>query len=160
MRKLHATFCVGTDVDAQPGVATSLQHVQPDGTTCCALQGVLQAALERNEYYRLADTSYRPPGLLGVWPSRACLFLENHDTVGNAPGSIWRSSVDHLSPSYLLISAFSSIFGVTLYSALRRQRSKQCCSFWLGSSCLSAMLARSADLWRGLACACIRCHCW
>lgn len=34
----------------------------------------------RREYWRLVDNQGRPPGLLGMWPSRAVTFLENHDT--------------------------------------------------------------------------------
>lgn len=38
----------------------------------------------RGEYWRLIDSQGRPPGLLGMWPSRAVTFIENHDT-GAAP---------------------------------------------------------------------------
>ena len=34
----------------------------------------------RGEYWRLIDSQGRPPGLLGMWPSRAVSFIENHDT--------------------------------------------------------------------------------
>ena len=34
----------------------------------------------RGEYWRLVDSQGRPPGLLGMWPSRAVTFIENHDT--------------------------------------------------------------------------------
>lgn len=54
------------------------------GGTCAAfdftLKGVLQEAVSRKEYWRLVDSKGRPPGVLGVWPSRAITFLENHDT--------------------------------------------------------------------------------
>jgi alpha-amylase len=43
-------------------------------------KGVLQEAVAREEYWRLIDFEGRPPGLCGIWPSRAVLFLENHDT--------------------------------------------------------------------------------
>ena len=36
----------------------------------------------RGEYWRLIDSQGRPPGLLGMWPSRAVTFVENHDTGG------------------------------------------------------------------------------
>jgi len=36
---------------------------------------------QRNEYWRLKDAEGKPPGLVGWWPSRSVLFLENHDTV-------------------------------------------------------------------------------
>lgn len=44
------------------------------------LQGILQEAVGRKEYWRLIDGQGRPPGVLGLWPSRAVTFLENHDT--------------------------------------------------------------------------------
>jgi alpha-amylase len=54
------------------------------GGTCAAfdftLKGVMQEAVSRNEYWRLSDSKGRPPGVLGIWPSRAITFLENHDT--------------------------------------------------------------------------------
>lgn len=44
------------------------------------LKGILQEAVGRREYWRLIDSQGRPPGMLGLWPSRAVTFLENHDT--------------------------------------------------------------------------------
>lgn len=44
------------------------------------LQGILQDALERKEYWRLKDAAGKPPGVVGWWPSRAITFLDNHDT--------------------------------------------------------------------------------
>lgn len=46
--------------------------------TCAA--GILQEAMGRGEYWRLVDGQGRPPGLMGMWPSRAVTFIENHDT--------------------------------------------------------------------------------
>jgi hypothetical protein len=46
------------------------------------LKGILQEAVGRREYWRLIDSQGRPPGVLGLWPSRAVTFLENHDTGG------------------------------------------------------------------------------
>ncbi|GMH44738.1 hypothetical protein BSKO_12690 [Bryopsis sp. KO-2023] len=43
-------------------------------------KGILQEAVARREYWRLVDEKGCPPGLLGVWPSRAVLFVDNHDT--------------------------------------------------------------------------------
>ncbi|KAL6840555.1 hypothetical protein ACP4OV_030365 [Aristida adscensionis] len=51
-------------------------------------KGILHAALERSEYWRLADEKGKPPGVLGWWPSRAVTFIENHDT-GSTQGH-WR----------------------------------------------------------------------
>lgn len=54
------------------------------GATCAAfdftLKGILQEAVMRKEYWRLADSQGKPSGMLGLWPSRAVTFLENHDT--------------------------------------------------------------------------------
>ena len=52
------------------------------GAVRCA--GILQEAMGRGEYWRLIDSQGRPPGLLGMWPSRAVTFIENHDT-GECP---------------------------------------------------------------------------
>lgn len=43
-------------------------------------KGVLQEAVLRHEYWRLVDPKGRPPGMIGLWPSRAITFIENHDT--------------------------------------------------------------------------------
>ncbi|KAI4384241.1 hypothetical protein MLD38_002421 [Melastoma candidum] len=51
-------------------------------------KGVLHAALERCEYWRLSDQKGKPPGVVGWWPSRAVTFIENHDT-GSTQGH-WR----------------------------------------------------------------------
>ncbi|KAL6767213.1 hypothetical protein ACKKBG_A39070 [Auxenochlorella protothecoides x Auxenochlorella symbiontica] len=48
-------------------------------------KGVLQAALERGEHWRLRDACGRAPGLVGLWPSRAVTFVDNHDT-GSSQG--------------------------------------------------------------------------
>ena len=52
------------------------------------LQGIIQEAVTRKEYWRMIDGQGRPPGVLGIWPSRAITFLENHDTGGWAPASL------------------------------------------------------------------------
>ncbi|KAL9665470.1 hypothetical protein QQ045_020890 [Rhodiola kirilowii] len=51
-------------------------------------KGILHAALEKCEYWRLCDEKGKPPGVLGWWPSRAVTFIENHDT-GSTQGH-WR----------------------------------------------------------------------
>jgi len=43
-------------------------------------KGILQEAMGRGEYWRLTDSQGRPPGVLGMWPSRAVTFIDNHDT--------------------------------------------------------------------------------
>ena len=36
--------------------------------------------MARGELWRLSDAAGRPPGVNGLWPSRAITFIENHDT--------------------------------------------------------------------------------
>ncbi|CAD7698103.1 unnamed protein product [Ostreobium quekettii] len=43
-------------------------------------KGILQEAVGRQEYWRLVDPEGRPAGMVGMWPSRAVLFIDNHDT--------------------------------------------------------------------------------
>ena len=43
-------------------------------------KGILQEAVQRREYWRLVDAQGKPPGLVGMWPSRAFTFIDNHDT--------------------------------------------------------------------------------
>jgi len=44
------------------------------------LYSVLQEAVKNTQYWRLRDNSGKPPGLLGWWPTRATVFIKNHDT--------------------------------------------------------------------------------
>ena len=46
----------------------------------CLVQGVLQEALEHNQFWRLRDSAGKPPGVIGWWPARAVTFIDNHDT--------------------------------------------------------------------------------
>lgn len=66
----HRQRCVDW-IDATGGVATAF-----DFTT----KGVLQEACGSGEYWRLVDREGRPPGVIGLWPSRAVTFIDNHDT--------------------------------------------------------------------------------
>lgn len=44
------------------------------GGTCAAFdfttKGILQEAIAKVEYWRLVDPEGRPPGVVGMWPSR------------------------------------------------------------------------------------------
>lgn len=40
----------------------------------------MQEGVGRREYWRLVDSQGRPPGVMGMWPSRAITFIDNHDT--------------------------------------------------------------------------------
>lgn len=64
-------------------------------------KGILHAVFERCEYWRLRDASGKPPGLIGWWPSRACTFVENHDT-GSSQGH-WRFPGHALEQGYAYI---------------------------------------------------------
>ena len=63
--------------------------------------GILQEAMGRGEYWRLVDSQGRPPGLLGMWPSRAVSFIENHDTGSTL--NHWPFPHDHLHEGYAYI---------------------------------------------------------
>lgn len=43
-------------------------------------KGILQEALKNKEYWRLADSENKPPGLIGWWKEKSITFLDNHDT--------------------------------------------------------------------------------
>ncbi|EIE21645.1 glycoside hydrolase [Coccomyxa subellipsoidea C-169] len=58
-------------------------------------KGIMHA---RCEYWRLRDSSGKPPGVMGWWPSRAVTFLENHDT-GSTQGH-WRFPSQGLEQGY------------------------------------------------------------
>ncbi|ESW29377.1 hypothetical protein PHAVU_002G065700 [Phaseolus vulgaris] len=65
-------------------------------------KGILHAALEKCEYWRLSDENGNPPGVIGWWPSRAVTFIENHDT-GSTQGH-WRfpSGKEMIGYAYIL----------------------------------------------------------
>ena len=51
------------------------------GTACLPLVLLLlQEAVKHTQYDRLKDGQGKPPGLMGFWPSKACTFVDNHDT--------------------------------------------------------------------------------
>ncbi|KAK9915375.1 hypothetical protein WJX75_008171 [Coccomyxa subellipsoidea] len=64
-------------------------------------KGILQEAMGRGEYWRLIDSQGRPPGLLGMWPSRAVTFIENHDTGSTL--NHWPFPSSHLLEGYAYI---------------------------------------------------------
>ncbi|CAI5973503.1 unnamed protein product [Closterium sp. NIES-64] len=53
-------------------------------------KGILQAAVQNCEYWRLIDPQGRPPGLIGLLPGKAVTFVDNHST---------GSTQQHLMPS-------------------------------------------------------------
>ena len=48
----------------------------------------LQEAVKHCEYWRLADSKNKAPGLIGWWPQRAVTFVDNHDTGGRAHAAV------------------------------------------------------------------------
>ena len=64
-------------------------------------KGVLQEAMARGELWRLADAAGRPPGVMGLWPSRAVTFIDNHDTGSTL--NHWPFPAAHLGAGYAYI---------------------------------------------------------
>ena len=64
-------------------------------------KGILQEAVVRGERWRLVDAQGRPSGFMGLWPSRAVTFIENHDT-GSTLGH-WPFPSNHLHEGYAYI---------------------------------------------------------
>ncbi|GBF99921.1 glycoside hydrolase [Raphidocelis subcapitata] len=64
-------------------------------------KGVLQEALGRGELWRLVDARGRPPGLVGMWSSRAITFIDNHDTGSTL--NHWPFPSNHLQEGYAYI---------------------------------------------------------
>jgi hypothetical protein len=59
-------------------------------------KAILQEAVRKREWWRLRDAQGRPPGVLGMWPSRAVTFIDNHDT-----GSTQVYNTQHITLSQL-----------------------------------------------------------
>lgn len=64
-------------------------------------KGILQEAVQRKEYWRLVDAQGRPPGLMGMWPSRAVTFIDNHDTGSTL--NHWPFPSQHIALGYAYI---------------------------------------------------------
>jgi hypothetical protein len=64
-------------------------------------KGILQEALGRTELWRLVDAQGKPPGMLGMWPSRAISFIDNHDTGSTL--NHWPFPSNHLQEGYAYI---------------------------------------------------------
>eukprot|EP00192_Tetraselmis_astigmatica_P007506 CAMPEP_0117654098 /NCGR_PEP_ID=MMETSP0804-20121206/3558_1 /TAXON_ID=1074897 /ORGANISM="Tetraselmis astigmatica, Strain CCMP880" /LENGTH=714 /DNA_ID=CAMNT_0005460347 /DNA_START=1 /DNA_END=2145 /DNA_ORIENTATION=- len=64
-------------------------------------KGILQEAVGRNERWRLVDPKGKPPGLIGMWPSRAVTFIDNHDTGSSLQH--WPFPWDHIEEGYAYI---------------------------------------------------------
>ncbi|KAL1071360.1 hypothetical protein V6Z11_D11G083800 [Gossypium hirsutum] len=96
----HGNLCYNQDAHRQRIV----NWINATGGTSSAFdvttKGILHSALH-DQYWRLIDPQGKPTGVMGWWPSRACTFLENHDT-GSTQGH-WPFPRDKLTQGYAYI---------------------------------------------------------
>ena len=48
-------------------------------------KGILQQAVQYNEFWRLKDSQGKPQGAIGWWPAKSVTFIDNHDTGPSSP---------------------------------------------------------------------------
>ena len=48
-------------------------------------KGILQQAVQYNEFWRLKDSAGKPSGAIGWWPAKSVTFIDNHDTGPSHP---------------------------------------------------------------------------
>ena len=48
-------------------------------------KGLLQQAVQYNEFWRLKDSAGKPSGAIGWWPAKSVTFIDNHDTGPSHP---------------------------------------------------------------------------
>lgn len=48
-------------------------------------KGLLQQAVQYNEFWRLRDSAGAPAGAIGWWPAKSVTFIDNHDTGPSTP---------------------------------------------------------------------------
>ncbi|MDY7228699.1 glucan 1,4-alpha-maltotetraohydrolase domain-containing protein [Hyalangium rubrum] len=48
-------------------------------------KGILQQAVQYNEFWRLRDSEGKPQGAIGWWPAKSVTFIDNHDTGPSTP---------------------------------------------------------------------------
>ena len=60
---------------------SSPRHTAFDFTT----KGLLQQAVQYNEFWRLRDSAGAPAGAIGWWPAKSVTFIDNHDTGPSHP---------------------------------------------------------------------------
>jgi len=65
-------------------------------------KGILQEALKNKEYWRLADESNNPSGLIGWWKEKSVTFLDNHDT-HHLSQNLWSFPQKHIVEGYAYI---------------------------------------------------------
>jgi alpha-amylase len=81
-------------VDSTQGACTAF-----DFTT----KGILQQACATRQWWRLRDAAGRPPGVMGLWPSRAVTFLDNHDTGSHPNQGHWPFPSNRVAQGYAYI---------------------------------------------------------
>lgn len=64
-------------------------------------KAVLQESMKRGELWRLRDSQGKPPGVVGMWPSRAVTFIDNHDT--GSTQAHWPFPSEHILKGYAYI---------------------------------------------------------
>lgn len=64
-------------------------------------KAILQEALKKQELWRLRDVQGKPPGVVGMWPSRAVTFIDNHDT--GSTQAHWPFPAEHVQKGYAYI---------------------------------------------------------
>ena len=112
-----------------------------------ATKAVLQEAVAKKEYWRLADKNNKPPGLIGWWPERSVTFLDNHDTGGSgfkassadgrmkdgSEGSYgqghWRFPPEHRMVGYAYILSHPGIPCLFWPHAVHMHEGRQSCGF-------------------------------
>ncbi|WP_239470039.1 glucan 1,4-alpha-maltotetraohydrolase domain-containing protein [Archangium violaceum] len=50
-------------------------------------KGILQQAVQYNEFWRLKDSAGKPSGAIGWWAAKSVTFIDNHDTGPSYPSS-------------------------------------------------------------------------
>jgi alpha-amylase len=70
-------------------------------------KGLLQQAVQYNEFWRLKDSSGKPAGAIGWWAARSVTFVDNHDTGPSTPASgsqnLWPFPSDKVMQGYAYI---------------------------------------------------------
>lgn len=64
-------------------------------------KAILQESMKSGQLWRLRDPQGRPPGVAGIWPSRAVTFIDNHDT--GSTQAHWPFPPEHIMKGYAYI---------------------------------------------------------
>lgn len=119
-------------------------------------KGILQYAVDKCEYWRLADSNNKPPGLLGWWPSKSvvsCYGCCRPPQPGCLKPSRPRQVHMATGPTVLchangLLSALCKKVMCTAWGEVSRP-------LWIQSAALSAQLGfQVCDVWCAVACQC------